>query len=194
MHLFILFPWEEFSHPINFSLSDYHLLFKLEKEHTYYTHIISLVVWVRNSLRSSINFIKSNILPCSRFDSSLNAELIEIYYSSKPKKKERKSQLYDTLNRNSNVTPRKRLSVERGDNSATEINSTLPVDTSFIPSSSRPIGMLHRANTGRWGRTMNPDKRGNFTVTRRKTSGALHAGNSRNGVTRSRGRVGFTLH
>lgn len=34
---------------------------------------------------------------------------------------------------------------------------------------------------------MNPDKRGNFTVTRRKTSGAPHPGNSRNGVTSSRG-------
>lgn len=50
-------------------------------------------------------------------------------------------------------TPRKRLSVERGDNGATEINSTLPVDTGFtsLPSS-RPIGVLHRANTGlQWG-------------------------------------------
>lgn len=113
--------------------------------------------------------------------------------SKQKKKKKGKGRLYDTLNRNNNVTSRKRLSAERGDNGATEINSTLPVDTSFIPLFfSRPIGVLHRANTGRRGRTMNPDKRGNFTVTRRKTSGAPHAGNSRNGVTRSRG-VGFTL-
>lgn len=95
-------------------------------------------------------------------------------------------------------TPRKRLSVERGDNGATEINSTLPVDTGFtsLPSS-RPIGCVASCEYGTaMGRTMNPDKRGNFTVTRRKTSGAPHPGNSRNGVTRSREgeRVGFTLH
>lgn len=150
MHLFILFPWEEFSHPINFSLSDYHLLFKLEKEHTYYTHIISFVVWITNSLRSSINFIKSNILPCSRFDSSLNAELIKIYYSSKPKKKERKSQLYDTLNRNSNVTPRKRLSVERGDNSATEINSTPVSSPLLLVQSACCIVRIRDGEGGQW--------------------------------------------